>query len=209
MPSSAKWSTKSCASYDYVLAPVAGEQGFRLGDVMLLSRRQREPQGVAQSALPGTFVLNPPRLRPRACADCPPFCGGSPSALVRSTTVLSTRYSRSGSVLKCWCIRSQTPRRTTGRTVCRWCSSLLGRAVATALRSDPSTARPRQTAGIPPRRQRTRQGNPAGIAKSSPIGLKVWLYSPWGNCTAVQMSTLPRFERSQRSQWNHFDCSRG
>ena len=111
---------------DYVLAPVAGEQGFRLGDVMLLSRRQREPQwgncsrlrgsdrlstGIAYlatalgaakkpadlinseqlrrglpraSTLPGTFVLNPPRLRPRACADCPPFCGGSPSALVRS-----------------------------------------------------------------------------------------------------------------------------
>ena len=34
---------------DHVLAPVAGEQSFRLGRVMLLSRRQREPQRVAQA----------------------------------------------------------------------------------------------------------------------------------------------------------------
>ena len=78
MPTSVRYSMNCCASYpwvgDYVLTPAAGEQGLSLGNVMLLSRRQREPQRAAQSvhAHGNLFVLNPPRLRPRAGADCPP-----------------------------------------------------------------------------------------------------------------------------------------
>ena len=64
-----------------VFSGIASQQRFGLGNVVLLSSRQDEPSawgGPRPSTVTCTLALNPPRLRPKAWADCPPSFGKRP-----------------------------------------------------------------------------------------------------------------------------------
>ena len=98
---------------DDVRTPIAGEQGFGLGDVMRRSRCPRAPQGVAPSVHAHVHLRAAPAATPaQGLGGWPPFWAGAPPAhgCARTTVLSMTRQSRSGSVRKYRCIRSQIPR---------------------------------------------------------------------------------------------------
>ncbi len=97
---------------NHILAPVTGDQIMGLGNVMLLSSGQQEPQGIPQSVHAHVDLGAETTPAPaQGLGFLPPLPEGAPAAQGwAGTTVLSMmRCSRSGSPAKWRCIRSQMP----------------------------------------------------------------------------------------------------